>query len=229
MRTKRGILLSLSLGAAVTLSGCMSETIDNKINQISSNQEELTNASNEESTKLSEEQTNILANLEPKSNKEALFENDLEIRKELDIVVPEKKDNFQDAEDLSQYISYIFFAFYKGELQSDQFLEVLNSNAHSDYLNHLPTQQDLQIKTLQLAQDKYRENLRAELESYIITDLLYQDRADEAFFYRKYVLENKEEIYSVTTLKKDGDYWKLLDDSPSTPYVSTEYINQKAQ
>jgi hypothetical protein len=230
MHFKYKYLTYISLGSLLLLTGCMSSEIEKEIiktEQSSTSGETGNDDMSSNSVELSDEQKQALENLDKKSNEEALFENDLDIRKEIEIDIPEQKDSFNDPTELSQYISYLFFAFYKGEMQPEQFLDQLLLHAHTEYLDQLPKKRQLQIDTLQLIQNEYREKLRSEFKNFIITELQYQERVDEAFFYRKYVLENSEEIYSVTTLKKEGDSWKLFDDSPSTPYVSIDFIREK--
>ncbi|MFD5853586.1 hypothetical protein ACFWGC_25980 [Cytobacillus pseudoceanisediminis] len=178
-----------------------------------------------ENVEISKEQKDILENMD-KTTEEAVLENELNSKKEIPIIVPKNKSEFKDPDEFSQYISSIFFSFYKGDLSPEDLLDHLIRNGHPDYLAQLPKERKNQIATLEFLQQKYTEQLKSPIVSYAITDLQYQQRAGEAVFYRKYILENQKEIYSISILKKKGDTWLLFDDGPSAPYVIADFKKQ---
>lgn len=222
----RSKIFTAYIGISIILTGCLPSKIENEINETQKTNaqsapltgKKTSNDLNTENIKLSEEQQNALNKLEEKEPKEALFENDLEIRKELDLHVPGKKASFQDPIEFSQYISYLFFAYYAGQIKPKDFNAEISSYAHEEFLNLLPKKEEAKIETFKQLQKMYIGQLRSPIKSYVITEPEYQERAGEAVFYRKFILKNGEEIYSVTVIKKEGDKWTLLDDSPSPPY-----------
>lgn len=234
MRIKTVSIFGSIFGSLLILTSCMSSTIDEEIKQSKKNSINAKNETNQEeitpdNVKLPEEQQKALDELEKKSAEEALYENDLDTRKELDSNVPEKKKFFTNAEEFSQYISHLFFTYDKGDVPAEAYLDELLVYAHPDYLENFPNNRENQLLNLKNIKKQITDKLRAPIESYVITELNYEEKIDEATFYRKYILENKEELYFVTVLKQEGDSWKLYDDSPSTPYVSIEFLKEKIQ
>lgn len=228
------MILSL-VSSFFILSACMPSKIQEEISETEKKNAEMKeiekekNKSEEEITpenvELSKEQLKILENLEKKEPTEALFENDLDIRKELNIQIPESRSSYEDPEELSQYISYLFFAYHKGEIKPEAFLDKVLPHSHKDFLDILPGNRNNQIETFKILQETGISLLQSPIESYVITDLQFQDRVGEAMFYRKYSQQNGQEIYYITLLKKEDNIWKLADDSPAPPYEVEPFIN----
>lgn len=221
MRSKRKLVLFVTIPSVLILSITASlyfnfgKTLNKNLNEP---KQEKSKDIQDEFYKLSDEQLEVLKKMN-KTVEEALFENDLELRKELSISVPEKKESYTDAKEFSQYISYLLFAFHKGEIDAATFYDEISPYLHEDFLKDLPESRENKIKTFDTIQKLYREQLSAEIEKYTITNLNKESRFGETYFYRKYTLKNGEEVYSITELKRDKKgAWKLLDDSPAPPY-----------
>ena len=225
-------LFVASLFLLFSLTGCMPSKIQQRIDETEKenadikekNQEEVQRLEDQE---LSDEQKKILSSLPKNTAEEALFKNDLDLRKELDIEVPNEQSSFKQPEEFAQYISYLFFAYHKGEMKPEEFLNKVHPHLHENYLNMLPNERDNQIEAFNALQKFFADQLSSPISSYSITNLDFQERAGEAMFYRKYELSNKENIYYVTILKIENDVWKLFDDSPAPPYTITPNIEEK--
>jgi Na+-transporting methylmalonyl-CoA/oxaloacetate decarboxylase gamma subunit len=232
MFTKINRIMILLFVITLFLSACMPSKFQEEIEETEKKNSEVKKEKEKEevtpeNVELSKEQKEALDELEDKSNEEALFENDLDIRKELNIQVPEKRSSYENPEELSQYISYLFFAYHKGEMKPETFVDELLPHAHEEFLKLLPTNQKNQIETFTVLQETNLKALPSPIASYVITDIQYQERAGEAMFYRKYVLQNIEEIYYITTIKKEDNVWKLFDDSPAPPYEVAPIMNNQ--
>lgn len=147
-----------------------------------------------------------------------LQQQDMESAKELDLNVPENKEYFDNAEELAQYISYMFFSFYHNDIDAATYLSTLYQHAHSDYLSYFSKDKKNAIEYLQDTKKKYLKSLSSPLKSYVITELQYENNKTIATFYYKTILKDDSEIYTLTTLKKEKGKWKLYDNRPSTPY-----------
>ncbi|WP_035400754.1 hypothetical protein [Bacillus sp. NRRL B-14911] len=212
------------LHSTLYLTACMSSHIEEEIQKTeteksASHDQAKEKESSQDKVELSPEQKKSLEALENKDLEESLFENDLDLRKELDKNVPDAKPAFTDPEEFSQYISYVFFAYYKGDMKPEEFANQFLKYAHPEYIEQLPNNRENQIETFKVLQETYLDQLHSSIKDYVITDIDYQGRVGEAAFYRKFILENGEEMYSITILKQQEDKtWRLLEDSPAPPY-----------
>lgn len=231
MRIK--IISLLIIAGTLLLSACLPSKIQEKIEET---EEENTKVDKKDkhqdeeitidNVKLSDEQLKILEN-QKNDPKEAVFENDLDLRKELAIKIPNKQKSFDNPEEFSQYISYLFFAYHSGKMKPEEFTQEILPYAHKSFLDMLPESKENQIETFKQIQKLYLGQLRSPIESYIITDIEHQERVGEAVFYRKYTQKNGEVLYSITVIKKEDNSWKLIDDSPAPPYTVEPFMNKE--
>ncbi|WP_028393944.1 hypothetical protein [Bacillus cihuensis] len=218
-----------SVLALILLTGCSSSVFEAKIKETeiknqkvieekSHNQVET--PSNNES--ISDKQKEVLEKLDENTKEDALFKNDLDLRRELNIKVPEHKEGYKDPNEFSQYISYLFFAYHSGKMSAEEFTNLIIPQSHENFINMLPREKGNQIESFSVLQAQFKKVIAAPIKNYSLTELEKQDRFQEASFYRKYELENGEFIYYITVIKEKNGIWKLYDDSPAPPYVTNK-------
>jgi len=193
----RNFLILSACFSLILISGCESkfterakEAEQKRIENKKEEPKELT----PETVELSEEQQKALDNLEKKEAEEALFENDLDIRKELKKDVPPQKESYENPEELSQFLGYLFYAYHTKKMNHEDYYKTLLPHMHTQYLSMLPKEEKNRISSFKSLQNLFIEQLPALINDYVITELQYQDRSGEATFYRKYELSNKKII-----------------------------------
>lgn len=189
------------------------------------NKHEDNSIEDDEPVELSEEQKDALAKAQQNTTEEALFKNDLDIRKELKLDIPNEKNAFTDPNEFAQYVSYLFFAYHTGQMKAEDFYLKMKPHLHEGFIELLPNEEENRVLAFKSIQELFIKHLTSPIATYTITDLKFQERYGEAMFYRKYETKRNDRIYYVTTFKKEGDVWKLFDDNPAPPYiVETEEI-----
>lgn len=206
-------------GTTFFLTGCMSSSVQEAIEDTKQKNAHFEKGETEEITpekiELSGDQKEILNSMVPKDPLKALYENELDVREEINLQIPENKNSFENPEEFSQYVSNLLFQFHKGEINPETFTELISPHVHENFLT--PGQEE-QISSFKAIQDTFKEHLPSPIVTYKLTDLEHQERVREAAFYRKYFLKNGEELYFITVIKQVNNAWKLFDDSLSPPY-----------
>lgn len=216
--------LSVAIGAFILLTntGCtplkIQERIEetDKLNQSIEKDIKIEDIKPED-VEVSDEQKKVLEEMSG-SVESALEENKLEEREEVEIDIPKQKTNYDNPEELSQYVSDLFFLYHTMKIDGFQFYKKIEPVFHDKFRELLPASEVDQIETFELLQHKFNENITSPIESYNITNTKIEIRGEEASVYRVYELKNKERLYFTTLMEKVGDYWYMTEDSPSPSY-----------
>ncbi|MDQ0273510.1 hypothetical protein [Cytobacillus purgationiresistens] len=230
MLTKHPFKLVIAISLTLhILPGCMSSKVDEKIQEVELENSKNSVVKNEETNLINPEQQKAIDNMNSKDAHTALSKNKLDKQQELKSSIPAGKDEYKDPEELSQYLGNLFYLYHSEKIEPKEYLDHILQHAHAEYKEKLPKIYDNQLEAVEILQELYIGQLREPIESYVITELNYQDRVGEATFYRKYTTRDNEEIFSITVIKKDGDVWKLLDDSPAAPYEVSSFMEYRQE
>lgn len=218
---KGWLVLSLS-GLMLFSAGCVPDKVQEEIEKTEKeNAEKQAGKEDEEvvpeDVEISEEQKEELENHEHVSEEEAVAEL-VEEQESIKIDLPKKKDEFTSHQELSQYVSNLFFLYHKGDLNTNDFYEMLRPNLHNDFLELLPKSEADRKETFEVLQYTFLQYLTAPIESYELTEATTNIRGDEGESYRKYITDDSQFIFYVLRMKKEGDHWLVTDDSPAPPY-----------
>lgn len=184
-----------------------------KINE--ENKEPIVEFNNE--NELSEEQMEILDDLKDEPGDIADVK-DFDKRVELEVEVPVDRKKYKDPDELAQQINYLFYQFHTNEISGKNFYKKISPYFHETFDEMLPSTEADKIETFTVLQKKFIEGIASPIINNQITNTEVSRLKTEISFYRKYELENGDELYFITILKKEGDYWYFADDSPTPPY-----------
>lgn len=217
----------------ILFSGCLPNSLEKEVEQTEKKNEKIQKELKKEkeqqkpeNIKLSKEQEEIIDSLEGDVNS-AVDSIEKDKRKPVAIKVPPKQGFFQNPSELSQYLSAITFQFHRGDITPEAFFNSIKPYLHVSFLGEMPQSNENQILAYETIQEYYTSQLKAPIASYELTNVETNLKGNEASYYRKYVLDNKEELFFITILKKEGDKWLLFDDSPSPAYEAKLLIGGK--
>lgn len=208
-------------------SGCLPSKVQEEIAKVEEeniHKEEHSHSHDEdiapEDVEISEEQKAVLDDHSDHNHvsKEAAVNELIEEQKSIEIQLPEEKSKFSSEEELSQYMSNLFFLFHKGDLSGEKFYERARPHLHEDFLSMLPSEEPDRMETFEILQYTFLQYLPAPIESYEITAATTNIRGDEGESFRKYITDDYQFIYYVLAMKKVDDQWLVTDDSPAPPY-----------
>lgn len=215
------LVLPLS-GLLLFSTGCVPDKVQEEIEKTENENAEKQSGQEDEEVapediEVSEEQKEELESHDHVSEEEAVAEL-TEEQESIEIELPKKKDEFTSHQELSQYVSNLFFLYHKGDLDTDEFYEMLRPHLHDDFLELLPASEADRKETFEVLQYTFLQYLPAPIESYELTEATTNIRGDEGESYRKYVTDDSQFIYYVLRMKKEGSQWFVTDDSPAPPY-----------
>jgi len=210
---KKGGILGFVLTATVLLFGCADSFVEEARKQ------------HEESQKQKEEEMQIEKEKEREQKEfyediespveEIVEENKIDvvaIQKPMDIV---EKEQYDDPNEFSQYVSKILYEFYTLKLSPEKYYDFLIKYASEETKKQLPSAENA-TTVYSAIQDLFRQQ-SIKGEGYEISEVVFDRFKRSGYFYRKLSTTNGNEYYITTiTLEKDG--WKFVDDSPSPPF-----------
>lgn len=231
------LILTIS---TLTLSACSPSLFEKKVEEtekenkkIQPSQEELEKLENPEKqapneVEVTEKQKETLEQIEDKQTpEEAVKQNVLDNRAEIEKITPVEKDIYTDVEEFGQYVSYLFYQYHTSQITGKEFYEKLSPHFSANFNSLLPSGKQEQIETFEVLQSMFLQHLDAPIIDYQITNVEQRSRVEEAGMYRKYLTKNNEPIYYESVFIKEGEKWLLFDDSPSPPYVIDPQIESK--
>jgi len=172
---------------------------------------------------LSDEQKEALKGLKDNTATDALSHNELEVRTEQKVEPPIERTVYKDANELSSYISYLFYEYHTNQLKPEEFYKKLMPHVHEDFKELLPIEKEEQIITFEVLQEQFLVNLPSPIVDYKVTNVAIDKRYKEATFYRMYEMKNQVNIYYMTYIKQTEDgQWLMTDDRPAPPYKVEE-------
>lgn len=238
-KKRRLTILGVSTVALLALSACsMNDKIEAKIEENKINKEGNTESKksseetfdkdviSDEEFQLSKEQKKIIDESKTQSGEDALKNNELDTRKEISTNVPNAKEYYASPNEFSQYIGNIIYKYHSNQFNGSEYYTHLKNYISTSFNNQLPKRDSERIQMFEQLQSLFQEQIQSEIVSYQVTELVVNQRAKEASFYRKYTLKNGEMIYYETTIIKLCNKWLLLDDRPSAGYL-VENTNKK--
>lgn len=219
---RKNLIVIPLCSALLFTSGCLPDNVQNDIEKAEkeNQQKEETQSDLEtapEDVEISDEQKEVLDEQKEVSQEEAVQQL-IEEQKSIKIDLPKAKDSFKSEQDLSQYLSNLFFLYHKGDLSADVFYERIKPHLHEEFIALLPESEADQKETFEVLQYTFMQYLAAPMESYELTSATLSSRSDEATSYRKYNTKDSDPIYYQMVMKKEGNRWLLFDDSPAPPY-----------
>lgn len=131
----------------------------------------------------------------------------------------EPKENYQDENEFAKFVGQVLYLYYTQQLTPEQFYEFNLQFGSEEVIEALPSKEDA-IAVYTTIQDMYKQR-NVSGEDYEITEVILDRFKRDGYFYRKVITTNGEE-YFLTSITKEGDYWKYVEDSPSPPYI--EYV-----
>jgi hypothetical protein len=231
-------LLSVSLiGVLITTTACLPSKVQKEIENTEKKNESLKKEQVHEDmeevapedVELSENQQEILIELNKVSPEDALKENILEERVELEKNVPNKQEKFNNETKFSQYVSNYFYQFHSKKINADMFFDALSPYFHESFKEMLPPDEAHQRRTFEVLQEQFQIHLPSPIQDYWITNVKLDPRSKEGTFYRVYELRNKQLVHYLTYIRPDEEgYWFITDDRPAPPYTINEALEQKA-
>lgn len=171
-----------------------------------------------EDVSLTEEQKELISEAESQSAEESLKANALEAREEVTAQKPVDKERYTDVEEFAQFISYYFYQYHIGEIEAGIFFDKLHPFFDINLQNMLPESMADRKQTFEILQDKFLEQLPSPITGYALTNVINQERTEEASVFRRYTMENGEYIYYQSIFVYSDDQWLLYDDGPAPPY-----------
>mgnify|MGYP005990406111 CR=1 FL=1 len=221
---KKGLLIIPICSSLLFASGCLPSNVQDEIEKVekeNSEKEENAPKSEEdvapEDVEISDEQKEVIEDQDAISKEEAVNQL-IEEQKSIEITLPNEKKKFTSEQELSQYMSNLFYLFHKGDLSGEKFYEKAKPHFHEDFLAMLPSSELDRVETFEILQYTFLQYLPAPIESYEITEATTNIRGDEGESVRKYITDDSRFIYYLLTMKKVNDQWFVTDDSPAPPY-----------
>lgn len=223
---------TLIISTSLLLAGCSSklDAITEKeltpekefINEINDSTPVLEGVDENTLVEISDEQIKALESAESQTAEEANnFNNSsLDLSVELLTNVPKAKDKFESKEEAAQYLSYIFFQYHSSLITAETFYNKLAKYIHNDFKEQLPTIKEDRINMFTVLQGVYKEQLPSVITNYKMTEVVYGESNNEAWFYRKYEFKNGNEIFYRMTMKLQNGAWLLSDDEPTPGYIT---------
>ncbi|MEN0651317.1 hypothetical protein NSQ82_20295 [Caldifermentibacillus hisashii] len=149
---------------------------------------------------------------------EVIQENDLdkvELNSDNNI---KEMSTYEDANEFSKYAAKILYDFYTSQIDPKGYYDFIKNYASKETIAELPSEADA-INLYSTLQNMYKQkNITG--DGYIITNVIYDSNQRGGYFYRKLTTTNGVE-YFITTITKEGDGWKFVEDSPSPPFEET--------
>lgn len=215
---KRAIILAPMLATSVLLTGCFNSSFEEEAKRVKERKQEL---KQEEKVKISnseKEQKEFYKKLE-KPLDEVIWENDLDKVIEIEPADVQEKATFEDSLEFAQYTSKILYEFYTQQISPEQYYMFLMNHGSSSAKDGLPTKKDA-VLILTNIQDMYKkQNITG--DGYKLTQVILDRLKRDGTFYRKLTTTNGEE-YFITTITKEKEGWKFVEDGPSPPYILNE-------
>lgn len=219
---KTAVLFSF-VTASLLLTGCLNSSFEDEAKRVKERKEELRKEEKENKNK-SEKALNEYYKGQEKPLEEAILENDLDEVKEIDPSEVSEKSKFEDAMKFAQYTSRILYEFYTQQISPEQYYNFLISHGSSNVKEELPSEKDA-ITILSALQDMYKKrNITG--DGYKLTTIEFDRLKRDGTFYRKVSTTNGEEFF-ITTIIKEDEGWKYVEDSPSPPYILETSENNK--
>lgn len=216
-------ILSSALAISLLLTGCMNSKFEEEAQRVKEQKEEMKKKEKEKEkeNKNKKKQDDIYKELE-KPLEEVILENDLDAVKEMPSLEVEEKPNFEDAAEFAKYAGKMLYLFYTQQITPEQYYDFQINYGSSQVIDELPTEKDA-INILTSLQDMFKkQNITG--EEYKITEPQLDRLKRNATFYRKILTTNGKE-YFITTITKEDEGWKYVEDSPSPPYQLPEVQN----
>jgi hypothetical protein len=145
---------------------------------------------------------------------EVIKENELDSVNTVDVIDISPDLTFGSASDFAQYAASVLYEFYTSQISSEDFYTFLIQHGSETTVQELPSKEDA-LMILNNLQAMYKE-VRG--ENYELTEIEFNRLQNEGHFYRKVVTTNGFE-YFITTITKEENSWKFVQDEPSPPYV----------
>jgi len=129
------------------------------------------------------------------------------------------KDSYTDPVEFEKFAAKNIFDFYSFKISPDEYYSFLIKYGSKEMLKEQKVLEKKESGVLFLTnvQGLLKDN-GALGDDYTISELTFNSAKNEAYFYRKVQLVNRQFSYFITTIVKENDEWKLLQDSPSEPF-----------
>jgi uncharacterized lipoprotein YehR (DUF1307 family) len=145
---------------------------------------------------------------------EVIKENELDSVNTVEVIDISPDLTFGSASDFAQYSARILYKFYTSQITSEDYYTFLIQHGSETTVQELPSKEDA-LMILNNLQAMYKD-VRG--ENYELTETDFNRLENEGHFYRKVVTTNGIE-YFITTITKEENSWKFVQDEPSPPYV----------
>jgi hypothetical protein len=145
---------------------------------------------------------------------EVIKENELDSVNTVDVMDISPDLTFGSASDFAQYTASVLYEFYTSQITSEDYYTFLIQYGSETTVQELPSKEDalMILNNLQASHKDVRG------ENYELTEIEFNRLQNEGHFYRKVVSTNGIE-YFITTITKEENSWKFVQDEPSPPYV----------
>ncbi|MGE7219191.1 hypothetical protein [Priestia koreensis] len=130
-------------------------------------------------------------------------------------------DHYTNAMDFQYFVGEYLQNFYNGTISDKDMLKFYQNYGSKDRKEFIFSNEANSKKIFHTIV-KERKKAKQIVESYVLTDLEFDDTGNEAYFYRKQITEDGKEIYNVTTIRKEGSYWTFDMDEPSPAFIEKE-------
>jgi hypothetical protein len=145
---------------------------------------------------------------------EVIKENELDSVNTVEVIDISPDLTFDSASDFAQYSARVLYEFYTFQITSEDYYTFLIQHGSETTVQELPSKEDV-LMILNNLQAMHKD-VRG--ENYELTEIEFNRLQNEGHFYRKVVTSYGNE-YFITTIKKEENRWKFVQDEPSPPYV----------
>lgn len=173
-----------------------------------------------------EKEKEIYESMEKPIN-EVVEENNLDqVKVNSDTANIHEMKNYTDATEFSKYVAKVLYDFYTIQMDSRSYYNFMKNYGSKDMIADLPSEKDA-ITFYTTLQDMYKQK-GITGDGYVITEVIFDAKQTEGHFYRKLTTTNGVE-YFITTITKEKDGWKFVEDSPSPPFEEISKSNQNGK
>lgn len=138
----------------------------------------------------------------------------------------ENKEQYNDELEFAKYVSKQIFDFYNLQLTPEEYYTFIKNHGAADLKSELEfiNNEEEAILFFTNVQGLLKDQKMISTK-YEITEVNLNSGRSEGFFYRREQLAQAQPAYYITTIVKEGEFWKYLDDSTAPPFEEIEFTN----